>query len=574
MSLILSESGSSLSLCLQKMGADRMRDGVKTEALATQCEMEPRNIGTSLREVVSLGENCNNGDEELLWFCEEGTMEKVVQVIPARKAGAGDGEQGAAGEREKRKLRVAAYCRVSTEQEEQLGSFANQVEYYTRLIEGEEDWAFAGIYADEGISGTGTRKRKGFQRLIEACDAGKVDFVITKSISRFARNTADCLVYARQLKDRGIPILFQKEGINTMEASGELLFTILSCFAQEESRSISENTKWGIRSKFQKGIPHVNTTRLFGFNKDADGQLCVDPEQGAVVRRIFRDYLMGFGEGEIARRMRQEGIPGITGTPRWSSTTVRRMLQNEKYQGDLLLQKYYTVSFLTGECARNEGALDQYFVMDAHEGIVSREEWEAVQQERARRLAYREEYQLKKLENTNPFFNRIRCEACGGMVVRGYGKAGRKPFWRCGAACRKHKGTGTRTTFPEQEVRRVMYAAWAQLVENRAVYETKWRETMESSETLALEKVRARQMLALMEITDGPGSGMAGMRNGLDGDAAGEKWGDHFSKAERMTEVPWRRDVWIRMVLEYMIAGERAYRVGFLDGSEVTVRVD
>ena len=574
MSLILSESGSSLSLCLQKMGADRMRDGVKTEALATQCEMEPRNIGTSLREVVSLGENCNNGDEELLWFCEEGTMEKVVQVIPARKAGAGDGEQGAAGEREKRKLRVAAYCRVSTEQEEQLGSFANQVEYYTRLIEGEEDWAFAGIYADEGISGTGTRKRKGFQRLIEACDAGKVDFVITKSISRFARNTADCLVYARQLKDRGIPILFQKEGINTMEASGELLFTILSCFAQEESRSISENTKWGIRSKFQKGIPHVNTTRLFGFDKDEVGQLRVDPVQGAVVRRIFREFLSGFGEGEIARRLRQEGIPGITGASRWSSTTVRRMLQNEKYQGDLLLQKYYTVSFLTGECARNEGALDQYFVMDAHEGIVSREEWEAVQQERARRLAYREEYQLKKLENTNPFFNRIRCEACGGMVVRGYGKAGRKPFWRCGAACRKHKGTGTRTTFPEQEVRRVMYAAWAQLVENRAVYETKWRETMESSETLALEKVRARQMLALMEITDGPGSGMAGMRNGLDGDAAGEKWGDHFSKAERMTEVPWRRDVWIRMVLEYMIAGERAYRVGFLDGSEVTVRVD
>ena len=501
-------------------------------------------------------------------------MEKVVQVIPARKAGAGDGEQGTVDEREKRKLRVAAYCRVSTEQEEQLGSFANQVEYYTRLIESEEDWELAGIYADEGISGTGTRKRKGFQRLIEACDAGKVDFVITKSISRFARNTADCLVYARQLRDRGIPILFQKECINTMEASGELLFTILSCFAQEESRSISENTKWGIRSKFQKGIPHVNTTRLFGFNKDADGQLCVNPEQGEVVRRIFREYLRGFGEGEIARGLREDGIPGTTGASRWSSTTVRRMLQNEKYQGDLLLQKYYTVSFLTGECARNEGALDQYFVMDAHEGIVSREEWEAVQQERARRHAYRKEYQLQKLENADPFFNRIRCEACGGMVVRGYGKAGRKPFWRCGAACRKHKGTSTRTTFPEQEVRRVMSTAWAQLVENRAVYEMKWRAMMESSETLALEKVRARQMMALMESADGPGNRIAGMRNGLDGDAAGEKWGEHFSKAERMTEVPWRSDVWIRMVLKYMIAGEGEYRVGFLDGSEVTVRVD
>lgn len=510
-------------------------------------------------------------------------MEKVVQVIPARKAGAGDGEQGTAGEREKRKLRVAAYCRVSTEQEEQLGSFANQVEYYTRLIESEEDWELAGIYADEGISGTGTRKRKGFQRLIEACDAGKVDFVITKSISRFARNTADCLVYARQLRDRGIPILFQKECINTMEASGELLFTILSCFAQEESRSISENTKWGIRSKFQKGIPHVNTTRLFGFNKDADGQLCVDPAQGEVVRRIFREYLRGFGEGEIARRLREEEIPGTTGASRWSSTTVRRMLQNEKYQGDLLLQKYYTVSFLTGESVRNEGALDQYFVADAHEGIVSREEWEAVQQEMARRRAYRKTLRLQKLENADPFFNRIRCGACGGMVVRGYGKAGRKPFWRCSAACRKHKGTSTRTTFPEAEVRRVMWAAWSQIAENRAVYEAKWRATMESTEALALEKVRARQMMALMESADGSGRRAEGIWSGANGGAEGRGWADAdggtagtecgaFSE-ERAAAEMWESDAWIRMVLGYLIASEGKYRVGFLDGSEVKVMV-
>ena len=198
------------------------------------------------------------------------------------------------------------------------------------------------------------------------------------------------------------------------------------------------------------------------------------------------------------------------------------------------------MSFLTGECVRNEGALDQYFVMDAHEGIVSREEWEAVQQERARRLAYREEFRLQKLENADPFFNRIRCEACGGMVVRGYGKAGREPFWRCAAACRKHRGTNTRTTFPEQEVRRVIWAAWAQLVESRAVYEMKWRATMESPEALALEKVRARQMMALMK------AATAEMRES---------------------------DAWIRMVLGYMIAGEREYRVGFLDGSEVRVRV-
>lgn len=232
----------------------------------------------------------------------------------------------------------------------------------------------------------------------------------------------------------------------------------------------------------------------------------------------------------------------------------------------------------------HEGALDQYFVADAHEGIVSREEWEAVQQERARRLAYRKEYQLQKLENTNPFFNRIRCGACGGMVVRGYGKAGRKPFWRCAAACRKHKGTSTRTTFPEQEVRRVMCAAWAQLVENRAVYEAKWRAMMESSETLALEKVRARQMMALMEGAGEAGRGPEGKWADTDGGAEGRgqfgvgggaagTWRGVFSEERAGAEI-WVNDGWIRMVLGYMIASEREYRVGFLDGSEVTVRVE
>ena len=193
-------------------------------------------------------------------------------------------------------------------------------------------------------------------------------------------------------------------------------------------------------------IVHVNTTRLFGFDKDEEGQLRVNPEQGAVVRRIFRKYLRGFGEGEIARRLRADGIPGITGASRWSSTTVRRMLQNEKYQGDLLLQKYYTVSFLTGECARNEGALDQYFVMDAHEGIVSREEWEAVQQERERRLAYRKEFRLQKLENADPFLIGFDAKPVVGWPCAGVGKPGGS---RSGAALRpagsiEERGRGRR----------------------------------------------------------------------------------------------------------------------------------
>lgn len=206
-----------------------------------------------------------------------------------------------------------------------------------------------------------------------------------------------------------------------------------------------------------------------------------------------------------------------------------------------------------------------------------------MQQERERRLAYRVEFQLKKLENADPFFNRIRCEACGGMVVRGYGKAGRKPFWRCAAACRKHRGTSTRTTFPEQEVRRVIWAAWAELVENRVVYEMKWRATMESPETLALEKVRARQMMALMKAAGGTGRGPEGNEAGVDEGVKARGWAgadegtagteeDVFSE-ERAAAKMWESDAWIRMVLGYMIAGEREYRVGFLDGSEVRVMI-
>ena len=460
--------------------------------------------------------------------------EKVVQVIPARKAD-DDVEQ-------KEKLRVAAYCRVSTEQEKQLGSFENQVEYYTRLIEEKADWKLAGIFADEGISGTGTRKRKGFQRLMDDCEAGKIDFVITKSISRFARNTADCLVYARRLKDLGIPILFQKESINTMEASGELMFTILSCFAQEESRSISENTKWGIRSKFQQGIPHVNTLRLYGFDKGSDGQLRVHPEQGAVVARIFREYLEGYGTADIARHLRQEEVPGTTGVCCWSSNTVRRMLQNEKYKGDLLLQKYYTVSFLTGECVRNEGALDQYLVTDAHESIVPRLEWEAVQEETRRRRAYCRAFHIQKLEAEDPLFNKIHCRACGSMVVRGYGKKGRAPFRRCRASCRKHCGTMTRTVFTEDELHLSMWTAGQRLWEQRAERLPKWRARLKSPEASPLEKVRAQQMI---------------------------DWMEHWTGTEekRLT------DEQIRRTLRYMIAGEGEFIVYFLDGSEVKVSV-
>ena len=285
-------------------------------------------------------------------------MARKVTVIPANPS-SDDGKGGG------KKLRVAAYCRVSTDQEDQLGSFANQVEYYNKLLASRSDWEMAGLFADEGISGTGTRKRSGFLDMITACEEGRVDLVITKSISRFARNTADCLNYSRKLKKMGIPIIFEKEGINTMEATGELLFTILSSLAQEESRNIAENTRWGIRSKFQQGIPHLNTEYLMGYDKGPDGNLVINEEQAVVIRRIYKEFLEGWNCSEIASRLNQEGICGIHDRPAWLPATIERVLKNEKHVGDLLMQKTYTADYLTKRQVVNDGRFEQYYIKDA-----------------------------------------------------------------------------------------------------------------------------------------------------------------------------------------------------------------
>lgn len=292
-------------------------------------------------------------------------MEKKFTVIPPNQTNVTK-EEGRKG------IRVAAYCRVSTDREEQQGSFANQIAYYTDYINEKEEYIFAGIFADEGISGTGTRKRAGFRNLITACEEGKIDLVLTKSISRFARNTRDCLHYVRLLKELGVPVIFEKEGINTMDATGELLFTVLSSLAQEESRNTSENTRWGIRSKFQKGIPHINTVTFLGYDKDEEGQLVINPKQAKIVRRIFYDFLSGWQPSEIARRLNQEKIPGVYGEPRWASVSIVRMLQNEKYKGDILMQKYYIKDFLTKKLEKNNGKLIQYYVENNHEPIMEK----------------------------------------------------------------------------------------------------------------------------------------------------------------------------------------------------------
>lgn len=416
-------------------------------------------------------------------------MAKNVTVIPASRT-------KRSAEEEKKKIRVAAYCRVSTEQEEQLGSFENQVKYYTELINNTPDWVMTGIFADEGISGTGTKKRQGFQNMIKACREGKVDRVITKSISRFARNTADCLHYSRELKDLGIPIFFEKEGIDTMAASGELLFTILSSLAQEESRNISENTTWGIRSKFKQGVPMINTGNFMGYDKDENGKLVINPEQAKVVKRIFREFLEGWSTREIAQRLNREKIPGVSGKAKWNGFTIERMLQNEKYKGDLLMQKTFTADYLTKKMVENNGERDQYYVQGNHEAIVSPDDWEAAQYELKRREGFMESHGIKEISSLTgtAFYNKVYCGKCGCKMQRRNPK-GNKPFWKCLNTDKRNGYTCDAGNVRESDLRQAFVIAWNSLVENRETELPRWKKMMESEN--ALERLRGRQMIEL-----------------------------------------------------------------------------
>ena len=281
--------------------------------------------------------------------------EKTITVIPARKR-VGSRKQVT---EEKPKLRVAAYCRVSTDRDEQESSYEAQVEHYTEFIDRNPEWQLAGIYADDGISGTNTKKREEFNRMIEACMASKIDMVITKSISRFARNTLDCLKYIRKLKEKNISVYFEKENINTMDAKGEVLLTIMASLAQQESQSLSQNVKLGLQFRYQAGKVQVNHNRFLGYTKDDEGNLVIVPEEAEIVLRIYREYLEGASLFQIGQGLEADGIKTAAGSDYWLQSTLKKILTNEKYIGDALLQKTYTVDFLNKKRVANNGIVPQ-----------------------------------------------------------------------------------------------------------------------------------------------------------------------------------------------------------------------
>lgn len=348
-------------------------------------------------------------------------MERVVTALPAIK------RQGTV--RQKKKRKVAAYARVSTDAEEQLTSYNAQVEWYSDYIKSRDNWEFAGIYTDEGISGTSTKHREGFKKMIKDALAGKIGLIITKSVSRFARNTVDTLVTVRKLKEHGVEVYFEKENIYTMDSKGELLITIMSSLAQEESRSISENVKWGHRKRFRDGKASVGFGRFLGYDRGEDGSFKVNPKEAETVRLIYKLFLLGMSYNSIATELTERGIKTPGGKDKWHKNTIRSILNNEKYKGDALLQKSYTADFLTKKIVKNKGEVEQFYVENSHEGIIDREMFDMVQAEIERRTGGKGRY-----SSSNLIAGRLKCSDCGswfGAKVWHSNDQYRRVIFRC-----------------------------------------------------------------------------------------------------------------------------------------------
>ena len=400
------------------------------------------------------------------------TAAMKVTVIPAKK----DIPVSMAGGVERKRLQVAAYARVSTNLEEQLTSYEAQVDYYTRYIQSKDEWDFVKVYTDEGISATNTRKRDGFNSMVADALAGKIDLIITKSISRFARNTVDTLTTVRKLKEKGIEVFFEKENIRTLDGKGELLITIMSSLAQEESRSISENVTWGQRKRFADGKVALPYGRFLGYKKGADDLPEIVPEEAAVVRLIYRLFLYGKTPSAIAGYLTDEGIPTPAGKKKWGSKTVESILTNEKYKGDALLQKRFTVDFLTKKQKMNEGEVPQYYVANSHPAIIEPEVFDLVQYEIGRRKK-----DGKWTSCTYPFSGKIICGGCGGIYgskVWHSNTPNRTLVWQCNE---KHRGKHCSTPhLTDHNIENAFLIAFNRILGSRAEIMEAYREITEA----------------------------------------------------------------------------------------------
>lgn len=362
------------------------------------------------------------------------------------------------------KRKVAGYARVSTDSDEQYTSYEAQVDYYTNFIHAHPDWEFVKVYTDEGISGLMTKHREGFNEMIADALAGRIDLIVTKSISRFARNTVDTLVTVRKLKEKGVEVFFEKENIYTLDSKGEVLITIMSSLAQEESRSLSENVIWGKRKAFADGKVSLPYKQFLGYEKGPDDIPQVVPEEAEIVRRIYREFIAGQTTFTIAKGLTEDAIPTPAGKVKWRSSTVESILTNEKYKGCAILQKKFTVDFLTKTMKVNEGEVPQYNVENSHEAIIDPEEWELVQKEFQRRKVLGRHY-----SGNSPLAARIVCGECGafyGPKVWHSTEKYRRTIWQC-----NHKfSNGEKCTTPhldEKDIKARFLVAFSGLLVNK-----------------------------------------------------------------------------------------------------------
>lgn len=364
------------------------------------------------------------------------------------------------------KRRVAGYARVSTANEEQATSYEAQVDYYTRYIQQNPEWEFVSVYTDEGISGLNTKKREGFNRMVADALAGRIDLIITKSVSRFARNTVDSLTTIRKLKEHGVEVYFEEQNIWTFDSKGELLITIMSSLAQEESRSISENVTWGQRKRFADGKLSLGYKNFLGYGKgpDKDHPLVIIEEQAEIVRRIYRMLIEGKTPFAIAKTLTAEGIPTPGGKKNWGAAVIESILTNEKYKGSALLQKSFTIDFLQKKMKQNEGEVPQYLIQHSHEAIIQPQEWELVQIELKRRKSLGQRY-----SGGSVFGSRIVCGDCGsfyGPKVWNSTDKYRRRIWQCNG---KFKGERRCATphLTEEDIKARFLAAYNALLPDR-----------------------------------------------------------------------------------------------------------
>ena len=322
-----------------------------------------------------------------------------------------------------KQLRVAAYCRVSTKEEEQASSYEAQCEYYTDKIMSNKEWTMAGIFADEGITGTSTKKRTEFLRMIRQCKQKKIDLILTKSIQRFARNTLDCINYTRILRQLGIGVLFEKENINSLPPDSEFMITMYGAMAQSESESISGNVKWGKKRAMEAGKVSIVYKNLYAYEKGADGKPIPIPAQAEIVQELYTRYLTGASLRELKDWLENGNHPTVAGSTTWSISTVKGILTNEKYCGDVLLQKTFSTDVISKKVVKNTGQLPKYLIQNHHEGIVTREQFQAVQAELARRSALRSDSKQAVTGRScytskYALSDRLVCGECGKLYRR------------------------------------------------------------------------------------------------------------------------------------------------------------